>query len=316
MSSTLNRRTSAVAWGASLAVHSLLTAGVLWYGSRGGMDTGGGDSPEREVGIVLRQSSQPPAPFDSESETESDAVELIETEPSKSTSEGPLPPSPFSDLVAQLMEERVSGRGPPSSDGGSAAPAQPPPGGGARPKLPIGQAKVRFYGVEGVGSRFVFALDRSISMRGGRLRSAKAELIQSLETLGPSHQFHILFFNTRVAPIDLAGRGRIAFGTEENKRLAARRVRGVSADGGTVRKTALDYALRFGPDVIFFLTDDDTPMSPGEMGEILGQAIGATTIHTVEFGQGPDHGRQNFLTELAAGTGGERCYVDTSRLPR
>lgn len=310
-----DRRTSAVAWGASLAVHSLLTASALWYGSRGGTEAGG-DAPQREVGIVLRQSSQPPVPFDSESVTESEAVELLEAVPTETPVEMTLPPSPFSDLLAELIEEKPPGQGPASSDGGSAAPAQPPPGGGGRPKLPIGQAKVRFYGVEGVGSRFVFALDRSTSMRRGRLRSAKAELIESLQALGPSHQFHILFFNMRVAPIDLGGRGRVAFGTDENKRLAARRVRAVTADGGTERKAALDYALRFRPDVIFFLTDDDTPMTTGEMAEILGDAIGAVTIHTVEFGQGPDHGRKNFLTELATRTGGERCYVDTSLLPR
>lgn len=316
MPATTDRRTSAAAWGASLAVHSLLTAGALWSGSRGGLDAGGGDTPEREVGIVLRPSSQPPAPFDSESVTESEAVELVATEPTETPSDTPLPPSPFSTLLTQLMEEQPPGRGPPSSDGGSAAPAPPPPGGGGRPKLPIGQAKVRFYGVEGVGTRFVFALDHSDSMRLGRLRSAKAELIESLGAIGPSHQFHILFFNTRVAPIDLAGRGRVAFGTEENKRLAARRVRSVSANGGTDRKAALDYALRFRPDVVFFLTDDDTPMTAGEMAEILGRAVGAVTIHTVEFGQGPDHGRNNLLTELATRTGGERCYVDTTRLPR
>lgn len=315
MSATSDRRTSAVAWGASLAVHSLLTASVLWGGSRAGTEAGG-DAPQREVGIVLRQSSQPPAPFDSESVTESDAIELIETEPVEVPTDTPLPPSPFSELLAQLIEEKPPGQGPAASAGGSAAPAQPAPGGGGQPKLPIGQARVPFYGVEGVGSRFVFALDRSISMQRGRLRSAKAELIQSLQALGPSHQFHILFFNLRVAPIDLGGRGRVAFGTDENKRLAARRVGAVSADGGTDRKLALDYALRFRPDVIFFLTDDMTPMTPGQMAEILGDAIGAVTIHTVEFGQGPDHGRQNFLTELSDRTGGERCYVDTSRLPR
>lgn len=315
MPAATDRRTSAVAWGASLAVHSLLTASALWYGSRSGTEAGG-DAPQREVGIVLRQSSQPPAPFESESVTESDAVELMETEPVETPVDKPLPPSPFSDLLTQLIEEKPPGQGPSAAAGGSPPPSEPPPGGGGQPKLPIGQAKVRFYGVEGVGSRFVFALDRSISMARGRLRSAKAELIQSLQAIGPSHQFHILFFNTRVAPIDLGGRGRIAFGTDENKRLAARRVRGVSADGGTDRKAALDHALRFRPDVIFFLTDDDTPMTPGEMAEILGDAIGAVTIHTVEFGQGPDHGRKNFLTELADRTGGQRCYVDTSRLPR
>ncbi len=90
----------------------------------------------------------------------------------------------------------------------------------------------------------------------------------------------------------------------------------MTAQGGTERKLALDTALRQRPDVIFFLTDDDSPMTRGEMAEVLADAVGAVTIHAVEFGKGPDHGRRNFLVELAERTGGSRCYVDTTRLPR
>ena len=61
---------------------------------------------------------------------------------------------------------------------------------------------------------------------------------------------------------------RIAFGTDRNKQLAANFVGGITADGGTDRFAALKAALAFRPDVIFFLTDADDPMSASELAEI------------------------------------------------
>jgi len=78
----------------------------------------------------------------------------------------------------------------------------------------------------------------------------------------------------------------------------------------------LRAALRYRPDVVFFLTDDATPMSEADLAEALELAEGSVTIHAVEFGEGPDHARRNSLWRLAEGTGGERRYVDTSRLDR
>lgn len=310
-----SQRTRLAAWGTSLAVHSLLSAGVFWYGSSSGTEAGG-DAPTREIGVVLRDSSRPPSPFEAESTSEADTP--VETPPVEAppTEAAALAPSPFSDLLEQLVNQQPPGAGPTANSAGG-APPQPPPAGGGRPKLPIGQARVPFLGVEGVGARFVYVLDRSTSMQGGPLRAVKSHLIASLDAIGPPQQFHILFFNTRVSAFDLTGGGRrIAFGTDENKRRAAKFVLGVSADGGTERKGALEAALRFRPDVVFFLTDDDTPMTPAQLAEVIGDAQGAVTIHTIEFGKGPDHGRRNFLLDLAQQTGGQRAYVDTTQLPR
>ncbi|TWT96840.1 hypothetical protein Pla108_26140 [Botrimarina colliarenosi] len=312
-----DRRATALAWGTSLAVHTLLSAGVFYYGSQGGSEAGG-DAPTREIGVVLRQSEQPPSPFESDSLSDADTpvpVEIAPIEPSPTESVS-LSPSPFSELLEQLVEPKDPGAGPQASPGGASAPA-PPPSGGGRPKLPIGQARVPFLGVEGVGSRFVYVLDRSTSMQGGPLRAVKAHLVASLDAIGPPQQFHILFFNTRVSALDLTGgQNRIAFGTDENKRRAAKYVLSVTADGGTERKVALEEAIAFRPDVIFFLTDDDTPMTANQLDQIVDEASGAVTIHTIEFGKGPNHGRRNFLGELAAQTGGQHAYVDTTRLPR
>jgi hypothetical protein len=310
-------RTRTLAWATSLAVHSLLTAGAFWAGTQGGTEAGG-DPDSREIGIVLRESSLPPSPFESESLSDADTptpVEMtpIETAPTEAAS---LAPSPFSDLLEQLVEPKDPGAGPQASAGGPSASAAAPPAGGAT-KLPIGKARVEFLGVEGVGSRFLYLLDRSDSMQGAPLRAVKDHLIASLEAIGPAQQFHILFFNTRVSSLDLTGgQRRLAYGVDEYKARAAKYVLSVNADGGTLREPALEEALAFRPDVIFFLTDDETPMTPGELNEIVADASGRVTIHTIEFGKGPDHGRRNFLVELAEQTGGQHSYVDTSMLSR
>lgn len=310
-------RTRTIAWATSLAVHSLLTAGALWAGTRSGTEAGG-DTESREIGIVLRESSLPPSPFEPESFSDADTptpveVTAIETAQAEKAS---LAPSPFSDLLEQLVEPKDPGAGPKASAGGPSASAAAPPAGGVT-KLPIGKARVGFLGVEGVGSRFVYVLDRSTSMQGAPLRAVKAQLIASLEAIGPAQQFHILFFNTRVSSLDLTGgQRRLAYGVDEYKARAAKYVLSVTADGGTERVGALDEALAFRPDVIFFLTDDETPMTASQLAEIIDDASGGVTIHTIEFGDGPDHGRRNFLVELAEQTGGQHSYVDTTMLSR
>jgi hypothetical protein len=180
-----------------------------------------------------------------------------------------------------------------------------------------GQTSVRVFGVEGKGTRFVYVFDRSSSMEGAPLAAAKQQLIASLDSLSSVHQFHIIFFNQQMRNFDLSGGGkRIAFATDRNKKLAARFVGGITADGGTDRLPALRAAIQMNPDVIFFLTDADDPMPPSELDELaqLNQRAGVV-ISTIEFGRGPAKQKRNFLTELARTTGGQYGYVDTERLP-
>ena len=306
-----------VAWAASLGLHATLCGAAVWFGGRADND-GATDAPSREVGIVLRRPADQPTPFATESDLATPPAPPIESPTVDALADDPTategPPSPFSNLLAELLAEPADrGSGAPASGGAQGDETD----GAGRPQLPIGQTRVRVFGVEGVGSRFVYAFDRSISMTGAPLRAAKAELIRSLEALGPTHRFHALFFNTRVAAFDLTGgRRRIAYATDENKRRAVGFVRSITADGGTDRFGALMRAVRHRPDVVFFLTDADDPMTPAELVEAIEESAGAVTIQVIEFGKGPGGGRRNFLVELAERTGGGYVYVDTDRLPR
>jgi hypothetical protein len=179
-----------------------------------------------------------------------------------------------------------------------------------------GTARVSVFGVQGEGKKFVYLFDRSASMEGTPLAAAKRQLIDSLGSLEDIHQFQIVFFNTRAHPFEVAEGGRrIAFATDRNKQLAARFVGGITADGGTDRITALKTALALAPDVIFFLTDADDPMSPGELSEIARDNRRATAaICTIEFGRRHSPSPGSFLAELARQSGGQYGYVNTATL--
>ena len=300
------------AWAGSVLLHALLLV-VLFVLLRTPAPRGAAETTQREVGIVLRQESRESTLLEIATEN---PVDETNSEPIESTTDlsellpEPTRESPFSELLAEL-----TGPGPQMND---APGTSDDSGGGTRPAIPIGQARTTVFGVEGTGSRFIYVFDRSISMRGAPLRAAKRELTASLAPLESTHQFQILFFNHRVDAFNLTGaQRRIAFATDETKRRADDFIAGVTADGNTDRFGALSRSLRLRPDVVFFLTDADTPMSPEEMSKIQQQNLRTgATICTIEFGKGRPPDKRNFLMELAEMTGGQYGYVDTSRLAR
>ena len=98
-------------------------------------------------------------------------------------------------------------------------------------------AHVTIFGIEAKGSKFVYVFDRSGSMEGAPLAAAKKQLLESLQPLGETQQFDILFFNHRVAIFEGAsGPKRATFATDTNKKLAGEFVQRIVADGGTDRR--------------------------------------------------------------------------------
>jgi hypothetical protein len=273
---------------------------------------GAAEEPGRSAGIVLKQTSAEGDLYQGEEDLADNpaaeqAVDLLSLLPSKSA-------------AANIGED--SPQAPAPGPGATAGGGQPDAGqftsGGGRRGSPSGggMARVSVFGIEGTGTKFVYLFDRSSSMEGPPLAAAKRQLIESLQSLESVHQFHIIFFNTRTQAFDISGGGRrIAFATDRNKQLAANFVGGIVADGGTDRLVALREALSFAPDVVFFLTDADDPMSPSELAAIArANRRAQAAICAIEFGrrQAPSPG--NFLSELARQSGGQYGYVNTTRL--
>ncbi len=173
-----------------------------------------------------------------------------------------------------------------------------------------------FMGARDNGTRIVFAIDCSASMANyGAMRSAKAALVSSLQTLSDSQQFQIVFYNQQPRLLSLRGGAELMFATEVNKTLARQYISGVDPDQGTDHIPALKMALRLGPEVLFFLTDADEPqLNAAELNEIHQLNRGRTRIHTIEFGIGGDVDVDNFLKKLARQNGGTYRYFDVKRI--
>ncbi len=182
-----------------------------------------------------------------------------------------------------------------------------------------GRVSTAVFGAKAQGSKFVYVFDRSGSMEGfgGRpLLAAKRELIRSLADLQDTSQFQIIFYNERPEVFrPRPGEAKLVWGNQDGKEMAESFVRGIRANGGTRHLEALRLALGMSPDVVFFLTDADEPRLTREELQRLRRWNRSATIHSIEFGFGPQQRKENFLTQLARQNGGQHVYVDVSRLP-
>ncbi len=301
------------AWAFSLLFHFglIVLLGVAVQHS----PQGAAEEPGRSAGIVLKTTSAQGDLYEGEedvaknpAEEQAEPVDLLSALPSQSAA----------DRVGEDSPQMPAPGPGPTSGGGVPDAGQFLSSGGGRRGSPSGggDARVSVFGVEGTGTKFVYLFDRSSSMEGALLAAAKRQLIESLQSLESVHQFHIIFFNTRTQAFDITGGGRrIAFATDRNKQLAANFVGGIVADGGTDRLLALREAISFSPDVIFFLTDADDPMSASELESIARSNRRAqAAICVIEFGRRLSPSPGNFLSELAHQSGGQYGYVNTTRL--
>lgn len=303
------------AWLVSLLIHMLL---VVLLGYRmAPPQKGTGVLRQTELLASLETSQRETRLFDDAADepASAPAMQLAAGGPASLADvfdEAPLDPAsalPSTELPAAPNGDRV----------GSATGATGMTQGGAGRPGNVGKlARTSVYGVVGEGETFVYVFDRSGSMGGGGdspLAAAKAQLLASLEDLGQTHRFQIIFYNQEptIMNIPPAG-GALVFATEQNKLLARRFVASIAAAGGTEHEAALTMALKLRPDVIFFLTDADEPvMTPVQLARIARRNGGRTSIHTIEFGVGPPARRDNFLRQLAHENGGQYVYVDVTR---
>lgn len=177
-----------------------------------------------------------------------------------------------------------------------------------------GDTRAGIFGLEAPGSRFVYVFDRSASMGepdGRPLAEAKRELLASIDALGDSRQFHVIFYNERLTVFAPSGqRGRPVFADDDTKRAVGRFVESVGADGGTRHAEAIAAALKLAPDAIFLLTDADEQddLTEDELRR-LSRSLGRARCMIVQFGAAENR-RSPRLARLAAESGGEYKVVD------
>jgi len=151
------------------------------------------------------------------------------------------------------------------------------------------------------------------ALDGRPLRAAKAQLIASLQSLKQTDQFQIIFYNQEplVFNPNPGRKPTMLFGTEENKKLAERFIRKVTAAGGTRPMPALRLALNLRPDVLFLLSDAEETVL--DMAQIDRWNYG-TSINAIEFGTNASPSPFNSLARLAEKNHGQYKYRDVRKL--
>lgn len=312
-------------WLLSAVIHGALLATFLWASqSRGCRADYAGHEGEgfREVGVYLtsgetetestQEPDEPSDPTPVEPTTAFEAKPLLDGPPIELE-----PPTIVSEPVIGMggLPDIVSSRSPvPSLE------TQPRTGAPTTTPKVLGRA-TSLFGVQDAGRKFVYVLDRSHSMDdSSAMRRAKAELMASLENLDATQQFQVIFYNNEplllTSPNSESGMFR---GIDTHRVDVERQLGAIRADGGTTHLNALEMALGFNADVIFFLTDADVPgISLRELEEIGRRNENGARIHCIEFGEGPNTPLpgepRNFLQQLSDESGGEYKYIDVTGL--
>ncbi|MDR1484077.1 MAG: VWA domain-containing protein [Planctomycetaceae bacterium] len=167
-------------------------------------------------------------------------------------------------------------------------------------------ATLSIFGTTGKGSSFVFVFDRSGSMLGKPLYSAKWELTQALKSLTNRHRFNVIFYDND----KLIWQNNMVSANPKNKNSAVAFIENISAGGGTKPLLPLLNAISYRPDVIFFLTDGAFNLNLDE----VCKKTGKTKINVIQFGTGSS--QSLLLQDLAERTKGDYRYIDVSELDK
>jgi hypothetical protein len=311
-----SRRTILPSWIVSAVVHAavLLIAGLLWQGAPAIV----ADQPDRASGIVLRKFTPQGEYFEDAQETfTADQGDPSSSPQSKPWTKLPAEAAPTVDLGGLIPKPPTVGSDALGSEGlggeGPGVEGDPTKGAGSGFGLREGgKLRTSVYGVYGEGNKFLYVFDRSDSMYGAPLASAKAELIRSLAPLERLDQFGIIFYNHEISVFNPK---RLSFGDDASKASAERYIQSITAAGATKHVPALLHALRLSPDVIFLLTDGESHDDPtrDELKQIRAENSG-TQIHVIQFVQGAIHARGGGLVQLARENGGEHKFIDADKL--
>jgi hypothetical protein len=147
-------------------------------------------------------------------------------------------------------------------------------------QLPAG-AVTLFFDVPAVGKSVVFVLDRSASMGlAGRLDRARSELAASLRRLPASARFQVIAYNRSVEPVRIPGMTGLLGATPVTVEAVLAAVERMPAEGSTDHAAALTAALSLGPDVIYFLTDEDD-LKLRDVQAVTRRNLGRACIHAI-----------------------------------
>ncbi len=189
----------------------------------------------------------------------------------------------------------------------------------ARPAPPLirnvvaGNTPGSYYGIPLYAQRMVFVLDTSASMRGPRIVAAKRDLTKAVDELDDNAYFGLIAFNAGV----YTWQKSLVQATAKNKKAAEYWILNQELGLRTASYDALEAALHFDAEAIYFLTDG-APVGgriddPAQIVQAIGllNRVRRESIYSIGIGLGPPgNGPEMFLKTLSAENYGIYRRVD------
>ncbi len=169
-----------------------------------------------------------------------------------------------------------------------------------------------FFGIEASGHTFVYVVDMSGSMEGGRFARATHELCQSVAGLSEKQLFYVLLFDDHALQLfgETSGTPSPIPATSENQQRLSQWLSVAFRGGGTDPRDALHLGLQMKPSAIFLLSDGQFNSQPRRSRFIRGNsdvfslaaASPGTPIHTIAFENTSSCVNMQRLAEMSGGT--------------
>lgn len=176
-----------------------------------------------------------------------------------------------------------------------------------------------FFGTEARGDRFVFIVDNSSSMKGGRLERAVAELVKTINSLAPWQSFYVIFVSDRTYPMFYPSpEADLVPATPANKkRLTEWVVKAILASGKNRELIkAMDMAIALKPQAVYLLWDGDLRYSQDVRLDVMAHLTQPNddvkyVVHTLGMGVTSLDSEQN-LRMIAQAHGGSYRRIDVA----
>jgi uncharacterized membrane protein YgcG len=173
-----------------------------------------------------------------------------------------------------------------------------------------GGGAASFFGVEAQGSRFVYIVDVSGSMRGEKIAALKTELSESIKAMMEHMSFLVITFSSESQP--LGDKRRWTDATDTGKRWAMEKIVALEAWGNTVPWPAFEIALAMkpAPDAIYFMTDGIFDPIVADQLAVRNTGSKKVPIHCISF---VDRSAEELMRRIAADSGGTYAHVPGPR---
>jgi hypothetical protein len=186
--------------------------------------------------------------------------------------------------------------------------------GSGRAGGPLGEAV--FFGARSKGDRFVFVVDNSSSMKGGRLETATAELLRTVGSLSPRQTFYVIFVSDQTYPMfyPVPAATLLPATAANKKRLAEWLPKAILASGKNRELIkAMDMAAALRPHAVFLLWDGDLKYSEKVRLDVMTHLTQPNqwdfAVHTLGMGISSLDAEFN-LTAIARAHGGTFRRID------